>query len=104
MTTTNGTKCINIAKKDHDVVVGSFLNLDALAEWLIKQDRDVILFCAGWKGRFNLEDTLFAGALVELFIASNLYDNSCDAAQASVVMWNAAKSDLFSFLKNSSHR
>ena len=46
-----------IAKKDHDVVVGSFLNLDALAKWLIKQDRDVILFCAGWKGRFNLEDT-----------------------------------------------
>jgi len=71
---------------------------------LIKKDRDVILFCAGWKGRFNLEDTLFAGALLELLIASNLYDNSCDAAQASVVMWNAAKSDLFSFLKNSSHR
>ena len=104
MTTTNGTKCINIAKKDHDVVVGSFLNLDAIAKWLIKQDRDVILFCAGWKGRFNLEDTLFAGALVDLLIASNLYDNSCDAVQASLVMWNAAKSDLFSFLKNSSHR
>ena len=91
MTTTNGTKCINIAKKDHDVVVGSFLNLDAIAKWLIKQDRDVILFCAGWKGRFNLEDTLFAGALVDLLIASNLYDNSCDAAQASVVMWNCCK-------------
>jgi len=65
MTTTNGTKSINIAKKDHDVVVGSFLNLDAIAKWLIKQDRDVIIFCAGWKDKFNLEDTLFAGALVE---------------------------------------
>ena len=85
-------------------MVWSFLNLDALAKWLIKQYRDIILFCAGWKGRFNLEDTLFAGALVELLIASNLYDNSCYAVQASSVMWNAAKSDLFSFLKNSSHR
>ena len=64
---------------------------------MIKQDRDVILFCAGWKGRFNLEDTLFAGALVELLIASNLYDNSCDAAQASVVMWNAANQIYFRF-------
>ena len=64
-------------------MVGSFLNLDAIAKWLIKQDRDVILFCAGWNGRFNLEDSLFAGALVDLLIASNLYDNSCDAVQAS---------------------
>ena len=39
-----------------------------------------------------------------MLIASNLYDNSCDAVQASLVMWNAAKSDLFLFLKNSSHR
>ena len=46
MTTTNGTKSINIAKKDHDVVVGSFLNLDAMAKWLIDKERDVIVFCA----------------------------------------------------------
>ena len=104
MTTTNGTKSINIAKKDHDVVVGSFLNLDAIAKWLIKQDRDVIIFCAGWKGKFNLEDTLFAGALVEQLLDTNLYDNSCDATQASQVLWDRAKDDLFGFLKNSSHR
>jgi 2-phosphosulfolactate phosphatase len=104
MTTTNGTKSINIAKKDHDVVVGSLLNLDALAKWLIKQDRDVIIFCAGWKGKFNLEDTLFAGALAEQLFATDLYDNSCDAAQASQVLWDRAKDDLFGFLENSSHR
>ena len=104
MTTTNGTKCINIAKKDHDVVIGSFLNLAAIAKWLIKQNRDVILFCAGWKGKFNLEDTLFAGALVDLLVTSNLYDNSCDAAHASLVLWHYAKQDLYGFLDQSSHR
>ena len=104
MTTTDGTKSINIAKKDHDVVVGSFLNLDAIAKWLIKQDRDVIIFCAGWKDKFNLEDTLFAGALVEQLLDTDLYDNSCDATQASQVLWDRAKDDLFGFLKNSSHR
>lgn len=66
MTTTNGTKSINMAKKDHKVVIGSFLNLQAIAEWLISRDEDVIIFCAGWKDKFNLEDTLFAGALSEL--------------------------------------
>ena len=104
MTTTNGTKSINIAKKDHDVVVGSLLNLDALTKWLTKQDRDVIIFCAGWKGKFNLEDTLFAGALAHQLLATGLYNNSCDATQASLVIWEGAKDDLFGFLENSSHR
>ena len=104
MTTTNGTKSINIAKKDHDVVVGSFLNLDAMAKWLIDKERDVIIFCAGWKGKFNLEDTLFAGALVEQLLETNLYDNSCDASQAAQLLWDHSKDDLYGFLENSSHR
>lgn len=104
MTTTNGTKSISIAKKDHDVAIGSLLNLDAIAKWLIAQNRDVIIFCAGWKNKFNLEDTLFAGALSEQLVASGLYDNSCDAVQASQVLWEKAKDDVYGFLENSSHR
>lgn len=30
LTTTNGTRAINIAKRDHQVVIGSFLNIDVL--------------------------------------------------------------------------
>jgi len=104
MTTTNGTKSISIAKKDHDVAIGSLLNLDAIAKWLIAQGRDVIIFCAGWKNKFNLEDTLFAGALAEQLVESGLYDNSCDAVQASQVLWENAKDDVYGFLENSSHR
>jgi 2-phosphosulfolactate phosphatase len=104
MTTTNGTMAIDIAKKDHEVVVGSFLNLQAIAEWLISRDQDVIIFCAGWKDKFNLEDTIFAGALSELLVKSKLYDNSCDAAQAARFLWESAQGNLFAFLENSSHR
>jgi 2-phosphosulfolactate phosphatase len=104
MTTTNGTKSINIAKDGHEVAIGSFLNLGAIAQWLIKQDKDVIIFCAGWKNKFNLEDTLFSGALSKELISSGLYSESCDAAQASVVLWDKAKDDLFGFLEDSSHR
>jgi len=104
MTTTNGTKTINIAKVKHDVAIGSFLNLDAISEWLIGQERDVIVLCAGWKDLFNMEDTLFAGALVDLLITSEFYSFDCDAAQASKALWDSAKSDLYKFLENSSHR
>lgn len=104
MTTTNGTKSISIAKKDHEVVIGSLLNLDAISKWLIKQDRDVLIFCAGWKDKFNLEDTLFAGALAQNLVESDLYDNSCDATQAAQILWEKGKHDSFTFLDNSSHR
>ncbi len=104
MTTTNGTKSINMAKKDHMVVVGSFLNLQAIAKWLISRDKDVIIFCAGWKDKFNLEDTLFAGALCKYLQDSKLYYNSCDASQASLRLWEISRNNLYSFLENSSHR
>ena len=54
MTTTNGTKAINIAKRDHQVVIGSFLNINALVNWLSKQEKNVVILCAGWKNDFAL--------------------------------------------------
>jgi 2-phosphosulfolactate phosphatase len=65
VTTTNGTLAITKSKSAVKVMVGSFLNLGALATYLKDQQYDVLILCAGWKGKPNLEDTLFAGALVE---------------------------------------
>jgi hypothetical protein len=54
LTTTNGTRAIAIAAKQADsIAIGAFLNLSALAQWLIPQGKDVIILCAGWKDRFN---------------------------------------------------
>src|SRR5690606_5589350 len=65
LTTTNGTRAIQLSKDAKQVVVGSFLNLSALCDWLIQQEDSVVLVCAGWKANFSLEDSLFAGAVVE---------------------------------------
>lgn len=67
-TTTNGTRCIDIASESgaEQIIIGSFLNLNSVADMLKSSDRDLFLFCAGWKDKFNLEDTLFAGALAEV--------------------------------------
>ena len=55
MTTTNGTRAINLASGAKKVVIGSFLNLTALTDWLVKQNENVLLLCSGWKDKFNLE-------------------------------------------------
>lgn len=104
ISTTNGTQAIEASRKSSKIVVGSFLNLDVLCEYLASQKRDVILLCAGWKNKFNLEDTLFAGAVADKLISESGYDTVCDSAIASRHLYNLAKDDLFTFLGNSSHR
>jgi len=104
LTTTNGTKAIEISKNAYKVVVGAFINLDALSDWLISQERDVILLCAGWKDRFNLEDTLFAGAVIDRLSQHENYTELSDASLAAKYLYHTAKDDTSKFLKNSSHR
>ncbi len=92
--TTNGTRCIHMAAHSKAVVIGSFLNLTALSDWLIEQDAPVLIFCASWKDRFSLEDTIFAGALAEKLLASGKFETICDAVTASLDLWSLAKTDL----------
>jgi 2-phosphosulfolactate phosphatase len=85
----------------YQVVIGSFLNLTSLSNWLKSQDKNVLLLCAGWKDKFNLEDTLFAGAVVNLLRKDFIhFDDSCVAAED---MYLLAKNDLRTYLYKSSH-
>jgi 2-phosphosulfolactate phosphatase len=102
MTTTNGTLSIAKAKADAvKVLVGAFLNLDAIANYLKKQQYDVLVLCAGWKGRPNLEDTLFAGAVVEALTDDYMIGE--DSAMMALRLYQQAQHDMLGFVSNSSH-
>ncbi len=101
ITTTNGTRAIRMSEAAEEIVVGSFLNLQAVADHLAELQLDVLVVCAGWKGKFNLEDTLYAGALAERLQNQFKFEN--DATLASLYLYHAAKADLVSFLRQSSH-
>jgi 2-phosphosulfolactate phosphatase len=104
ISTTNGTQAIEASRKASKIVIGSFLNLDVLCDYLLTQKKDVILVCAGWKNKFNLEDTLFAGAVVSKLSSDSDCTITCDSAIASQHLYNIAKDDLYEFLSHSSHR
>lgn len=104
ITTSNGTMAINVAREADKLIIGSFLNFDAVVEFLRKEKKDVLFLCAGWKNKFNLEDTLFAGAVSEALIYKNDFTSSCDSTIAAVELYKLAKHDLYSFLGTSSHR
>jgi len=100
-TTTNGTQAIEKALGAKKIIIGSFLNLSSVIKYLLFGDNNVLIICAGWKGKVNLEDTLFAGAIVEKL--RNHIEPDCDAPLAAQYLYNLAKDDMMGFLSNSSH-
>lgn len=101
LTTTNGTKCIQASREASEILVGSFLNLSVLADYLNRQHRDIVLFCSGWKNKVNLEDTLFAGCLASKLDASQR--SNCDSTELSIDLYHSAKDNLHHYLTKASH-
>ncbi len=102
--TTNGTGIINQSSASYMTVIGSFLNLSSLVRFILEQDRDVLLFCAGWKNRFNLEDSVCAGALAEKLMSSGKYSTKCDSTVAAIDLWSIAKSNLQNYIDKAAQR
>ncbi len=102
--TTNGTGIIEMASSANRIVIGSFLNINALSEWLIRQDNGVLLFCAGWKNRFNLEDTLCAGSIATNLMNSGHFFTVCDSTTAATDLWGIAKDDLPGYIDKAAQR
>jgi 2-phosphosulfolactate phosphatase len=80
LTTTNGTRAIVAAAAGAEtVLVGSLLNLAAVADAVREAGADVEVVCAGVDGRFTLDDAYCAGR-----IAALLGGEQSDAAEAAV--------------------
>jgi len=101
--TTNGTKTINMARDAQKVLIGSFVNIQSLSEYLIEKKDNVVIFCAAWKNLFNLEDSVFAGALAEILMNSG-FSTVCDSVHGAIDLWQRAMPDLKKYLSKSSHR
>jgi 2-phosphosulfolactate phosphatase len=91
LTTTNGTRAIlETAKHCDDVVLGSLLNLDAVAAAV--GGRDAVVACAGFQGAFALDDAYCAGRIVQLVKGSRT-----DAAIGSELIARAFPTALEAF-------
>lgn len=104
LTTTNGTQAIEAARNAYKVVIGSFLNIDVLCDWLIKQNRNILLLCSGWKNKFNMEDSLFAGAVTQQLIDKNTNYRLGDGCLALKYLYQIGKERPTKFLNYSAHK
>jgi 2-phosphosulfolactate phosphatase len=102
--TTNGTRALEMAKHGRRVAIGAFINLTALTGWLQAQNMNVVILCSGWKNKFCLEDTLFAGALASGLLEDPAFGSRCDSTVAAIDLWNMAKNDLTGYIEKAAHR
>lgn len=105
LTTTNGTKLLHMAleKGAKGIITGSFPNLTSVCDYLVAMKMPVILACAAWKDRVNIEDTLFAGAVISRI--KEHFSINCDSSQMAETLYDGAKENLYEFMKskNASH-
>jgi 2-phosphosulfolactate phosphatase len=102
--TTNGTNAIQLASSGRQVLIGAYLNLSALARHIREEGRDLLVLCAGWKNKFNLEDTLFAGALAQLVLEDRRFYTICDATLGAMDLYEAARVDMMAYIEKVAQR
>jgi 2-phosphosulfolactate phosphatase len=102
-TTTNGTQALKVAEDAETIIIGAFTNLKVVADYCVRKNQNVMVLCAGWNNKVNLEDTLFGGALTEIFLSNSDFTLASDAGRIALSLWQEAKADIKSYLTNSEH-
>ncbi|MDU2063470.1 MAG: 2-phosphosulfolactate phosphatase [Sporomusaceae bacterium] len=100
MTTTNGTVAIKAAERAYEILIGSFLNGQALCEEAQSYGKSIVILCAGTDRAFSLEDSLCAGFLAQ-YLEQQYQAVLSDTALAAVLMYQGAANLLAMAAKRS---
>jgi 2-phosphosulfolactate phosphatase len=98
MTTTNGTRTILAAVATAEVtLLGSLLNLDAVAAGAREPGEDITVVCAGYQGLFAIDDAYCAGRIVALLggVRSDAAVASATLAEAFRTAWEGVNARTY---------
>ncbi|GAG40811.1 unnamed protein product, partial [marine sediment metagenome] len=80
--TTNGVKTLEMVKSAYEVIIGSFLNLQAVCDYCTNYQGDILIICAGRESKFSLEDTACAGMIINSL--KDVFPVACQEADANL--------------------
>lgn len=102
LSTTNGTKILAMVKHDAaQVVIGAFVNIDAIAKYLKDRNQSIVIACAAWKGRVNMEDSLFAGGLA--YRLKEHFSLADDSTRMLSDLYSYINNDLYNYHTKANH-
>jgi 2-phosphosulfolactate phosphatase len=105
--TTNGSVAMAKSRYARALVVGSFLNLTAVVNFILEENKDFLFICAGRLnavGYFSLEDAVCAGMMIHKLMQHESVDlNLSDSAKAAYALYKSFGRSILKMLKNSEH-
>lgn len=101
LTTTNGTRAINLSLEADEVLIGAMINAKAIAEKLMKLNKDVVFINAGTNGEFSMDDFICSGYMIYLLNKDN-NNELTDIAKTAEMIYEGNE-DIFSYIKNARH-
>jgi len=102
MTTTNGTRALRSCAHAKTVLIGSFLNLQATTDFILRASpKNLLLICSGTYEQTAYEDVLGAGALCELLSEALGKAQVSDSTKMAAELYSVAKKDLLAAASSS---
>ncbi len=86
--TTNGTVSIVKSRLAKNCIIGSFVNINKVVDFLSTIKEDIIILCAGKQNNFSLEDFICAGAMIKeimKIVGSDYYELN-DAERSALTL------------------
>jgi 2-phosphosulfolactate phosphatase len=106
-TSSNGTAALQYVREADTVYIGSFMNMQALAEYIADHHTDptveVTIICAGNSGTFSLEDACCAGGFAGYLSSYCSSAHLTDSAIAAECLFSNYNENLLEFLQNTTH-
>jgi len=105
--TTNGSVAMAKSRYARTLVVGSFLNLTTVVDFILEENKDFLIICAGrinTIGYFSLEDAVCAGMMIQkLMKIESVELNLSDSAKAAHALYKSFGRSVLKMLKTSEH-
>ena len=102
--TTNGVKTLEMVKGAHRIIIGSFLNLQAVCNYCTNYQGDISIICAGKEGQFSLEDAACAGMIInslrDVFPGGH---QGVDANLTAQLLYEKFGNNILDILRKSQH-
>jgi len=102
--TTNGVKTLEMVKSAYEIIIGSFLNLQAVCDYCTNYQGDILIICAGRESKFSLEDTACAGMIINSL--RDVFPVACqeeDANLAAQLIYEEFGNNILEILRKSQH-
>lgn len=101
LSTTNGTRAINLSLKANKILIGAMINANAVINSLNDNSNDIVFVNSGTNGQFSIDDFICSGYMINLLCKKDIYILSDIAKTAKYIYDN--NSDIVSFIKEARH-